>query len=117
MLLRSFEGYHEVISRVFGRYDIPFFLDRREPVAHHPLAELIRYSLRTVAFGWEHDDWFGALKTGLVPVGENALDELENEALAHGWSGDDWLRPLQLPENPSLERRIERTRRQVLPAF
>jgi ATP-dependent helicase/nuclease subunit B len=100
VLLRSFEGYHEVISRVFGRYDIPFFLDRREPVAHHPLAELIRYGMRTVAFGWQHDDWFGALKTGLVPVGEAALDELENEALAHGWSGDDWLRPLRLPENP-----------------
>jgi ATP-dependent helicase/nuclease subunit B len=117
VLLRSFEGYHDVISRVFKRYEIPFFLDRREPVAHHPLAELIRYALRTVAFGWQHEDWFGALKTGLVPANETALDELENEALARGWSGNDWHRPLHLPDDPALERRLERTRRQVMPAF
>jgi ATP-dependent helicase/nuclease subunit B len=117
VLLRSFEGYHEVIGRVFGRYDIPFFLDRREPVAHHPLAELIRYGLRTVAFGWQHDDWFGALKTGLVPVGDSALDEIENEALARGWTGEIWHRPVRLPDDPSLERRLERTRRQILPPF
>ncbi|MCL4179106.1 MAG: PD-(D/E)XK nuclease family protein [Verrucomicrobia bacterium] len=117
VLLRSFEGYHDVISRVFGRYEIPFFLDRREPVAHHPLAELIRYALRTVAFRWQHDDWFGTLKTGLVPVSEVALDELENEALAHGWSGETWHQPLRLPDDPMLERRLERTRQQVLPAF
>ncbi|HBW20364.1 MAG TPA: hypothetical protein DEH11_15810 [Actinobacteria bacterium] len=42
VVLRSLEGYHDPLRRIFSRYGIPFFLDRREPSAHHPLAELTR---------------------------------------------------------------------------
>ncbi len=117
VILRSLEGYHDVIRRVFARYEIPFFLDRREPVAYHPLAELTRYALRTVAFGWEHDDWFGALKTGLVHDDDEAIDRLENEALARGWRGRTWLEPIQIPAAPELAEGLEGLRRQIVPPF
>ena len=90
VLLRTLEGYHDVLRRVFSRYGIPFFLDRREPSAHHPLAELTRNALRLTAFDWRHDDWFSALKTGLISGDEEAIDRLENEALARGWNGQTW---------------------------
>jgi ATP-dependent helicase/nuclease subunit B len=93
VLLRSLEGYHEALRRVFARYGIPFFLDRREPSGHHPLAELTRNALRLVAFDWRHEDWFSALKTGLVSHDEEAVDRLENEALARGWRGANWTTP------------------------
>jgi ATP-dependent helicase/nuclease subunit B len=94
VLLRAMEGYHDTLRRVFSRYGIPFFMDRREKVAQHPLAELTRCVLRAAAFGWRHDDWFGALKTGLVSPDEEQIDRLENEALYRGWSGDTWFSPL-----------------------
>jgi ATP-dependent helicase/nuclease subunit B len=93
VLLRTLEGYHHVLRRVFSRYGIPFFLDRREPSAHHPLAELTRNALRVTAFDWRHEDWFSALKTGLISGDEEAIDRLENEALARGWKGETWTRP------------------------
>ena len=65
VLVRNLENYHQPLARVFRRYEIPFFLDRRENVAHHPLAELTRSALRTVAGDWRHDDWFAALKAGI----------------------------------------------------
>ena len=99
VLVRRFEGYHEPLRRVFGRYEIPYFLDRRESVTHHPLAELTRYALRTVAYGWEPADWFGMLKTGLMPATETEIDRLENEALARGWRGTAWLRPMAPAED------------------
>ncbi|HXT39997.1 MAG TPA: PD-(D/E)XK nuclease family protein [Candidatus Angelobacter sp.] len=117
LLLRSLEGYHDVLQRVFRRYEIPFFLDRREPVAHHPLAELTRHALRTVAFGWAHDDWFGALKTGLGDVREDDLDELENEALARGWQGAAWKQPWQTANHEPLEDRLEHLRQTLVPPF
>jgi len=117
VLLRSLDGHHDALRRVFNRYEIPFFLDRREPVAHHPLAELTRYALRTVAFGWKQDDWFGALKTGLVPADETGLDRLENEALARGWEGAAWGNPLRIPDDVELEKSLERLRQQVIPPF
>ncbi len=93
VLLRSLEDYHDVLRRVFCRYGIPFFLDRREPSAHHPLAELTRNALRVLAFDWRHEDWFSALKTGLISDDEEAIDRLENEALARGWKGETWTTP------------------------
>ena len=71
VLVRNLENYHKPLARVFRRYGIPFFLDRRESVAHHPLAELTRSALRTVAGDWRHDDWFAALKAGFCPGGGN----------------------------------------------
>jgi ATP-dependent helicase/nuclease subunit B len=94
VLLRSLDGYHAVVRRVFTRYGVPFFLDRRESIAHHPLAELTRFALRVAAFGWRNEDWFGVLKTGLVHRSEDDIDQIENEALARGWNGAQWIEPL-----------------------
>ncbi|MBI4327224.1 MAG: PD-(D/E)XK nuclease family protein [Chloroflexi bacterium] len=117
VIVRDLERYHDAVRRVFLSYEIPFFMDRREPVGHHPLAELTRSAVRTVAFHWQNEDWFGALKTGLVPAEEAALDRLENEALAHGWQGKAWHQPLNVPDEPDLSLWLEGLRRQLLPPF
>jgi ATP-dependent helicase/nuclease subunit B len=124
VLVRNLDGYHKPLARVFRRYGIPFFLDRREAVAHHPLAELTRSSLRTVTFDWPHDDWFAALKAGFsfadeaeTPLRACGVDRLENEALARGWHGAKWREPLQIVENPELSRSLERLREIIFPPF
>ncbi|MBN2506687.1 MAG: PD-(D/E)XK nuclease family protein [Verrucomicrobia bacterium] len=117
VLVRQLEPYHDVLRRVFTRYEIPFFIDRREVVAHHPLAELTRSALRTVAFHWTSADWFGALKTGLVPATMAEVDELENEALARGWEGAVWLQPLPESHGGGVLGALEAVRRRVLPPF
>lgn len=94
ILVRSLETHHAAIRRVLTRYGIPFFMDRREPVGHHPLAELTRSALRIAALNWQRDDVFSALKTGLLPLEESEVDWLETAALAEGWNGTDWLSPL-----------------------
>ncbi|HEV2691989.1 MAG TPA: PD-(D/E)XK nuclease family protein [Verrucomicrobiae bacterium] len=94
VLVRSLGAHHQPLARVFRRYDIPFFLDRREAVTHHPLAEVTRSALRTVTFDWQHDDWFAALKAGFSPASETEIDRLENAALEFGWRGKKWREPL-----------------------
>ncbi len=110
MLVRQLDGYHQPLARAFRRYGIPFFLDRRESVAHHPLAELTRNALRTVAFDWQNDDWFAALKAGFSPVVETEIDRLENAALEFGWRGQQWRAPLP-------EENCERLRAIIFPPF
>jgi ATP-dependent helicase/nuclease subunit B len=117
VLVRSLDGYHKPLERAFRRYGVPFFLDRREFVAHHPLAELTRSALRTVTFDWPHDDWFAALKAGFSPVDEAEIDRLENEALARGWHGAQWREPIQIADNPELSEFLERRREKILPPF
>jgi ATP-dependent helicase/nuclease subunit B len=117
VLVRNLDGYHKPLERAFRRYGIPFFLDQREFMAHHPLAELTRSALRTVTFDWPHDDWFSALKAGFSPVDETDIDRLENEALARGWHGAKWREPIQIADNPELSEFIERRREKILPPF
>ncbi len=117
VLVRHLDGHQKPLQRAFQRYGIPYFLDRRESVAHHPLAELTRSALRTVAFDWSHDDWFAALKAGFAPVAETEIDRLENESLARGWRGKRWLEPIKLSENPELEKSLERVRQKIIPPF
>ena len=117
VLVRQLDGYADRLLRVFRRYDIPCFLDRRESMAHHPLAELTRCALRTIAFHWQRDDWFGALKTGLLRADETDLDVLENTALALGWQGNAWLEPLRVAGDNSLSAHLEEVRQQILPPF
>jgi ATP-dependent helicase/nuclease subunit B len=93
VLLRSLEKHHNALRRVFTRFRIPFFLDRREEAAHHPLAEVTRLAMRLAARDWQNDDWLGLLKTGLLPVPENPVDRLENSAREHGIEGRDWCKP------------------------
>ena len=117
VLVRSLVAYHEPLQRVFSRYGIPFFLDRRESVSHHPLAELTRSALRTVAFHWQSDDWFAVLKTGLVPADDSDIDRLENEALARGWKGSVWQKPLAVASDPELTAWLAELIRRILPPF
>ena len=117
VLVRHFDGYQKPLERAFRRYDIPFFLDRREGVAHHPVAELTRSALRTVAFDWQHEDWFAALKAGFSPGMETEIDRLENEALARGWRGAKWRKPLSLAGDDALADIVERLREKLLPPF
>lgn len=117
ILVRDLESYHLTIQRIFGRYEIPLFLDRRESVSHHPLAELTRSALRTMAFGWQAEDWFAALKTGLVPAGETDIDELENEALARGWEGQLWQKPLNVKDDAELTAWVQRLQKRLVAPF
>jgi ATP-dependent helicase/nuclease subunit B len=110
VLVRNLDDYHKPLARTFHRYGLPFFLDRRESVAHHPLAELTRNALRTVAFDWQHDDWFAALKAGFCPANESDIDRLENAALEYGWRGKAWREPL--PDEP-----LEQLREKIAPPF
>lgn len=117
VIVRSLDTHQAALERTFRRYDLPFFMDARESVAHHPLAELTRFALRTVAYNWRHDDWFGALKTGLVPGGETEIDWLENHALARGWEGKTWHEAIAIPDSESLATRVESLRQKLLPPF
>lgn len=119
LLLRDLQNdYPHVLRRVFRRYGIPYFLDHRESVAHHPLAELTRGALKTIAYNFRHDDWFATLKCGLIREAAERLDELENEALARGWQGSVWNSGFELPEKyASLGKRMNQLRERLVAPF
>lgn len=96
LIVRDLEPYHDLLSAALAARNIPFFVDRRRPTAHHPLVELMRALVLMAADSMSIESVGLALKTGLTPLSDDAADELENFVLAHGvtgreaWTGDDW---------------------------
>ncbi len=96
IIVRDLEPYHDLISEALAAHGVPFFIDRRRPVAHHPLVELLRAGVTMAAEAMSLESVRLVLKTGLVSVALEAADELENYLLAHGiagwdaWHSRDW---------------------------
>lgn len=91
VIVRNLEAYADLVATTFADHDIPVFIDRRLPVAHHPLVELLRSLLEIFATGWAPEPVFRLLKTDLTPLERDAVDRLENYVLEHGIRGAAWL--------------------------
>jgi ATP-dependent helicase/nuclease subunit B len=99
ILIRNGNEYQEVLQTVFDDYDIPFFIDQKRTMLHHPLVELIRSTLEILHTNWRYEPTFRAIKTELLyPLKENwatlrqQADKLENYVLAYGIKGNGWTK-------------------------
>ncbi len=87
IVARDLSNYAPHIRAVFSRYGIPFFLDERRPIAHHPLVRLLGAALRSVEGDWRYHDMLDFLKNDLALVDRASADRIENLALRRGWRG------------------------------
>lgn len=127
IVTRDLSIYHDLIAAALDQYDIPYFVDRRQPAGHHPLVEFIRGCVNLAANDFALHDVRLLLKTGLLAPGPVLSDELENYLLAFGiegaekWTTQPWryrsrrsARPRKEPhEDVGLER-INRARTMLL---
>jgi ATP-dependent helicase/nuclease subunit B len=90
VMTRDLSGYQEIMEQVLRVHEIPFFLDNKRSVTHHPLLELLLSALETARTNWAYDPLFRCLKTDFFPLGKDTLDRLENYCLAHGIRGEAW---------------------------
>ncbi len=87
---RVMEGYGELIEAVFRRYEIPVFLGRMDDILEKPVLTLLTSALEAVNGGYEYDDMFRYLKTGLAGVEMDDVDRLENYVLRWDIRGSRW---------------------------
>ncbi|TDA63805.1 MAG: helicase-exonuclease AddAB subunit AddB [Clostridia bacterium] len=91
LILPDLEAYRSLLATVLADAAIPFFIDEKTPVLHHPLVDLLQGCLEIVSGNWAYEPVFRVLKTDLLPVDREEVDLLENYVLAHGIRGAGWL--------------------------
>lgn len=91
IILRDAETYGDLLEKTLKRYEIPYFSDRRNPMASHPLGELLEGLLALISSRLRLDVLFRLLKTDLFPLERHEVDELENYCLAYGVNESDWF--------------------------
>lgn len=92
VLVRSLELYASLLQGTLTEFGIPFFIDHRQPLAYHPLVELVRSAVEVAASEWAYEPVFRVLKTDLFPMPRELVDRLENYVLEHGIRGGVWTR-------------------------
>jgi ATP-dependent helicase/nuclease subunit B len=115
ILIRNQDDYQPLLETIFSDYEIPFFLDGKRPMLHHPLVELIRSSMDIIRGHWRYEAVIRCLKTELLfplhgdrEVLREGIDRLENVALAYGIQGARWFReePWRYRHESGLEQEI-----------
>ncbi len=103
VILRDFAGYEELLMAVFADHGIPYFLDQRRRVHHHPLVTLVRAVLEMVLTDYKTEHVVDYLKTDLSPLGRDEVDILENAALAYGINRQRWVQAESWPEHYQID--------------
>ena len=93
----DYEGY---IEAVFQRYEIPVYMSRRTDILEKPLLSFLNSVLSSVCNGYEYEDMFQWLKSGLAGITADECDLLENYVLKWDIHGRMWLNDKEWIENP-----------------
>ena len=97
---RNMGEYMSTIETVFARYGIPAYISRRSDILEKPVLSLLTGVLASVTGGYEYEDMFRWLKTGLAGISAEECDRLENYVIKWEIHGGMWLRDVEWTENP-----------------
>lgn len=97
---RNLDDYAATIENVFERYGVPVYLSRRSDVLEKPVLSLLAGALDAVSGGYEYEDMFRWLKTGLAGLSDEECDRLENYVIAWDIHGAMWIRDEDWTANP-----------------
>lgn len=97
---RNLEDYEADIECVFERYGIPAYMSRRSDILETPAMALITGVMASVTSGYEYEDMFHYLKTGLAGLTPDECDRLENYVLTWKIRGSLWVKETPWSANP-----------------
>jgi len=98
---RSMECYRDHIREVFAEFDIPVFQSEKTDILQKPIFALITSALDTVSGGYEYEDMFRYLKTGLAGLTPDQCDRLENYVRTWDLWGSRWTSPRDWTMHPA----------------
>lgn len=97
---RNLEEYGPVLEHVFARDGIPVYVSRRSDILQKPPLLLALGALDAVTGGFEYEDMFRYLKTGLAGIDRTECDKLENYVVLWSIRGQMWIRDVSWTANP-----------------
>ena len=89
---RDYGVYRAALESIFPYYGIPLYSARKSDLGEKPLIALIRAAYDIVTGGWDGDDVFAYLKTGLAGLDRAECDALENYAFLWSLRGGAWTK-------------------------
>ena len=98
--VRGFEDYRPGLERAFRRCGVPLYAGKRTDLMKKTVPALIFSAIDAVTGGWEYEDVFSYLKTGLAGISADECDILENYVLMWDIRGSAWTRRGDWTQHP-----------------
>ncbi len=115
------ETYMHAAKRAFTRHEIPYFVDKKQPVLQNPFIEYLRSILRIITENGSQEAVFSYLKSSMLSIPREEIDLLENYCIACGIrTRKQWMnRFLKCPSFLSEEdlQRLDRLREEITAPF
>ncbi|MCH5316372.1 MAG: PD-(D/E)XK nuclease family protein [Eubacterium sp.] len=94
VICREADFYTNELIYAFRKYDIPYYVDERQPINTQPLMVFVQYLLRAVVYSCRSDDILSLAKTGLTELDREKISNLENYVYIWNISGvKKWSNP------------------------
>ena len=87
VVIGDLEGYASYVETEFGQLKIPCFLDRTRGIVLNPMIEYIKSALQLYIRDFSYDTVFHFLRSGMVDISREEIDELENYVIRTGARG------------------------------
>ena len=87
VVIGDLEGYASYVETEFGQLEIPCFLDRTRGIVLNPMIEYIKSALQLYSKDFSYDTVFHFLRSGMVDISREEIDELENYVIRTGARG------------------------------
>ncbi|MBQ0037221.1 MAG: PD-(D/E)XK nuclease family protein [Clostridiales bacterium] len=97
---RSMELYGPLVETIFERSGVPAYYSHRSDILEKAPLRMLLSAVDAVTGGFEYEDMFRYLKTGLAGITEQECDLLENYAITWEIRGNMWLREAPWTANP-----------------
>ncbi len=90
--VRGFDAYETLLTSAFQKYGVPVYLTKKTPLTSKPLYRMIASAYEIITGGWDAEDVFTYLRTGLTGMEQEDMDVLENYVLLWDLRGSAWTR-------------------------
>ena len=99
--VRGFDAYETILDSTFRKYGVPLYFAKKTDLLSKPLPLLISSAYEIITGGWEADDVFAYLRTGLTGMTPAECDALENYVLLWNLRGTLWTREADWTLHPA----------------
>nr|WP_315020396.1 PD-(D/E)XK nuclease family protein [uncultured Aminipila sp.] len=90
VICNDLETRGSIINRVFKEYGLNPFMDKKRSILHNPVISLNIYLLQIALGRMNLETVMGFIKTGLVGLPQEAVEQLENYAYKYKIRGNMW---------------------------
>lgn len=90
VICNDLETRGSIINRVFKEYGLNPFMDKKRSILHNPVISLNIYLLQIALGRMDLQTVMGFIKTGLVGLSQDAVEQLENYAYKYKIRGNMW---------------------------